>query len=186
MTDFYPEVRILKDARWIMRQTAASELAAAIGADSRNRGPLMPFATKTGRCAPPKSSFILAAPAFMRFMIQAPPGHAVVYADYQRQEYWLSAVLSGDRKMRAAYLAGDPYLEFAKSRGAILPDTTKDDLERIREEHKTTVLAVSYGQVRAPSRAGSGSRCPMRSNSLTGTVASIRATGAGQTGSRQT
>lgn len=146
MTAFFPEVRILRDARWIIRQAAASELAAAIGVDGRNRGSLMPFATKTGRCAPPTSSFILAAPAFMRFMIQAPPGHAILYADYARQEYWLSAVLSGDRAMRAAYEAGDPYWEFAKSRGAVPADAEVKDFEDVREVHKTTVLAVSYGQ----------------------------------------
>jgi hypothetical protein len=33
-------------------------------------------------------------------------------------------VLSGDEAMQAAYLSGDPYLEFAKQAGAVPPDAS--------------------------------------------------------------
>ena len=47
--------------------------------------------------------------------------------------------------MQAAYLSGDPYLEFAKQAGAVPPDATKKTHEAARELFKQCVLATGYG-----------------------------------------
>ena len=47
--------------------------------------------------------------------------------------------------MLKAYLSGDPYLAFAKQAGAAPPDATKSSHKAVREQFKSTVLAVQYG-----------------------------------------
>ena len=54
-------------------------------------------------------------------------------------------MLSGDEAMQAAYLSGDPYLEFAKQAGAVPADATKKTHGAERELFKQCVLAVAYG-----------------------------------------
>ena len=44
-----------------------------------------------------------------------------------------------------AYRSGDPYLAFAKQAGAAPPDATKATHKAIRDQFKSTVLAVQYG-----------------------------------------
>lgn len=47
--------------------------------------------------------------------------------------------------MIAAYRSGDPYLEFAKQAGAAPSNATKITHKAIRDQFKSTVLAVQYG-----------------------------------------
>jgi DNA polymerase I len=47
--------------------------------------------------------------------------------------------------MMAAYRSGDPYLEFAKQAGAAPASATKASHKAIRDQFKSTVLAVQYG-----------------------------------------
>ncbi len=156
MVDYYPEVRFLRDARWMMKQTSHLKLAEAIGKDGRNRTGLVPWQAKTSRGAPSTSRFILGAPAFVRSFVQAPPGRAVLYADYGQQEYAIMAQLSGDAAMLEAYKTGDPYFEFARAARAVPPDAVRkrvgadgvvvEEYEAIREVYKTATLAIAYGQ----------------------------------------
>lgn len=156
MADYYPEVRFLRDVRWMMNQTSHLKLAEAIGRDGRSRAALKPWQAKTSRGAPSTSRFILGAPAFARSFIQAPPGRVVLYADYGQQEYAIMAVLSGDARMLDAYKTGDPYFEFARAARAVPPDAVRkrvgadgvviEDYEEVREVYKTATLAIAYGQ----------------------------------------
>ena len=54
-------------------------------------------------------------------------------------------MLSGDEAMQAAYLSGDPYLEFAKQAGLVPADATKKTHGAERELCKQCVLGVAYG-----------------------------------------
>jgi DNA polymerase I len=47
--------------------------------------------------------------------------------------------------MMEAYRSGDPYLAFAKQAGAAPADATKTTHKAIRDQFKSTVLAVQYG-----------------------------------------
>jgi hypothetical protein len=47
--------------------------------------------------------------------------------------------------MMAAYGSGDPYLAFAKQAGAAPADATKATHKAVRDQFKSTVLAVQYG-----------------------------------------
>lgn len=69
----------------------------------------------------------------------------MAYIDWSQQEFGIAAALSGDQKMQAAYLSGDPYLTFAKQAGAVPEGATKQSHPRQREQFKTCVLAVQYG-----------------------------------------
>ena len=81
----------------------------------------------------------------MRNLIKPPPGYGVAYVDWSQQEHGIAAKLSGDTAMQAAYLSGDPYLEFAKQAGAVPPDATKHTHGPQRELFKQCALAVAYG-----------------------------------------
>ena len=59
--------------------------------------------------------------------------------------FGIAAALSDDSAMIAAYLSGDPYLEFAKQSGAVPNDATKHSHPKERELFKQCVLAVQYG-----------------------------------------
>ncbi|OJY30928.1 MAG: hypothetical protein BGO98_29665 [Myxococcales bacterium 68-20] len=151
MIDFYPEFRFLRDTRWMLRQTAKLKIVDYIGVDGRNHVASAPFSAKTGRDGHSTSKSVLAAPTFLRSIIQARPGFALLYADFKAEEYALMARLSKCPGMLAAYdLAkrglGDVYFEFAKAARAVLPDALRKDHEEIREIYKTVVLAVAYGQ----------------------------------------
>jgi DNA polymerase I len=47
--------------------------------------------------------------------------------------------------MAGAYTSGDPYLTFAIQAGAAPPDATKRTHKAVRDQFKSTVLAVQYG-----------------------------------------
>ena len=70
----------------------------------------------------------------MRSLIQPPAGWGIAYLDWCQQEHGIAAVLSGDEVMQAAYLSGDPYLEFAKQAGAVPADATKRTHNNEREQ----------------------------------------------------
>ena len=86
---------------------------------------LSAFRSRTGRCQPSNTKYIFGPSVWLRGLIQPPEGWGVAYIDWCQQEHGIAAVLSGDAAMQAAYLSGDPYLEFAKQAGAVPADATK-------------------------------------------------------------
>jgi DNA polymerase I len=95
--------------------------------------------------APSNTKFIFGPSVWLRGLIQPPPGCGIAYIDWQQQEFGIAAALSGDPLMLEAYCSGDPYLAFAKQAGAAPKDATKATHKAIRDQFKSTVLAVQYG-----------------------------------------
>ena len=132
---------------WELRKTLSKLRVErlAVGNDGRNRTPLRPFASKTGRNQPSTSQFIYGGPAWIRGLIRPGPGTALAYVDYEQQEFGIAAALSGDEAMAAAYESGDPYLAFAKQAGAVPPEATKSTHRDARERFKLCALGIQYG-----------------------------------------
>lgn len=130
-----------------LRKTLATlhEVKLAVGADGRNRTALFPFSSLTGRNQPRSSQFIFGQPAWMRGLIQPKPGWALAYVDFSQQELAIAAVLSGDKRMQAAYLSEDFYMTFAKMARAVPAEATKHTHPLVRERFKTCALGVLFG-----------------------------------------
>jgi DNA polymerase-1 len=133
----------LRDLRAALSQMRLSDLS--VGEDSRNRTLLSAFRARTGRNQPSNTRFIFGPSAWLRSLIRPPPGHAIVYLDWQQQEFGIAAALSGDPQMMEAYRSGDPYLAFAKQARAAPAEATKSTHKAIRDQFKACVLAVQYG-----------------------------------------
>src|SRR5262249_50730113 len=117
----------------------------AVGRDGRNRVPLCPFASKTGRNQPSSTRFIFGPATWLRGLIKPGPGRAIAYVDWAQQEFGIAAALSGAPAMMSAYQSGDPYLAFAIQAGQAPGDATRETHGRVREQCKTCVLGVQYG-----------------------------------------
>jgi hypothetical protein len=139
----HPRLRRVAELQATLARFRAFELA--VGRDGRNRCPLRPFASKTGRNQPGSSRFIFGPAAWVRGLIKPTQGMAVAYLDYEQQEFGIAAALSGDSAMREAYLSTDPYLAFAKQAGAVPPEATKQTHAEERERFKGCALGVQYG-----------------------------------------
>lgn len=139
----HPGLRPLKELRQALGQLRLSELA--VGADNRNRAMLSMFRARTGRNQPSNSKFVFGLSAWLRGLIRPAPGHGLAYVDWSQQEFGIAAALSGDERMKAAYLSGDPYLAFAKQAAAVPANATKASHGPQRDQFKACVLAVQYG-----------------------------------------
>jgi hypothetical protein len=133
----YPQVGNLHELRSTLAQLRNNKLA--IGSDGRNRCLYGLFGTKTGRNAPRSSEFIFGPAKCLRFLIEPPPGMALVHRDYAQQEVRIAAVKAKDPVLLAACRSGDVYLGIAERLGF---DPTKPG---IRDLFKIVVLAINYG-----------------------------------------
>jgi DNA polymerase-1 len=143
MAQMHPVVRSLGELRATLSQLRLRDLP--VGPDGRNRYILSAFGSITGRNQPSSKKCIFGPAIWIRSLIQPDPGRAVVYIDYEQQEFGIAAALSGDDAMGAAYASGDPYLTFAKQAGAVPADATKRTHPQEREKFKVCALAVQYG-----------------------------------------
>jgi len=143
MARAYPAIAPLGELRASLSQMRLSDLA--VGQDGRNRTMLSAFRARTGRNQPSNTKFIFGPAVWLRGLIQPPPGHGIAYIDWQQQEFGIAAALSGDPRMMEAYRSGDPYLTFAKQAGAAPADAIKATHKTIRDQFKSTSLAVLYG-----------------------------------------
>ena len=139
----FPQVSLLRELRHTLSELRLNDLT--VGADGRNRAMLSSFGARTSRNTPSNSRFIFGPSVWIRNLIQPPPGHAVASIDWSQQEFGIAGVLSGDERMLAAYLSGDPYLAFAKQAGAVPADATKSSHPVERELYKACLLATQYG-----------------------------------------
>lgn len=143
MAKSYPIIAPLRELRHALSDLRLNALQ--VGDDGRARTVLWAYASRTGRNQPSSSKYIFGPSVWLRSLIKPPPGHGIVYCDWSQQEFAIAAALSGDPAMMAAYLTGDPYLEFAKQAGAVPADATKKSHGPIRELYKQCALAVLYG-----------------------------------------
>ena len=134
----------------------------SVGSDNRVRTFLGSYGTQTSRNAPKASRFILAMSAWLRCLIEPPPGWVIISIDYASQEFGIAAVKSGDLNMIEAYMSGDPYLFFAKKAGAVpegadpkwcknpsmAPENQRDEYDKYKWQRalfKATTLGLQYG-----------------------------------------
>ena len=143
MARAFPIIAQLRELRVALSQMRLSDLA--VGKDGRNRTMLSAFRSRTGRNQPSNTKSVFGTSVWLRGLIQPPPGFGVAYIDWEQQEFGIAAALSGDPLMKEAYRSGDPYLAFAKQAGAAPPNATKATHKAIRDQFKSTVLAVQYG-----------------------------------------
>jgi hypothetical protein len=139
----YPAVAPLRELRAALSELRLSDLTA--GRDGRNRCMLSAFRARTGRNQPSNTRFIFGPSVWLRGLIKPPPGYGIAYIDWQQQEFGIAAALSRDPLMLGAYRSGDPYLAFAKQAGAAPAHATKTTHKAVRDQFKSTVLAVQYG-----------------------------------------
>jgi DNA polymerase I len=123
MAKAHPLISPLRELRSALSDLRLNDLQ--VGDDGRNRALLSAFRSRTGRNQPSNSKFIFGPAVWIRSLIKPPRGHGIAYVDWSQQEFGIAAALSGDQNMQAAYLSGDPYLEFAKQAGAVPSDATK-------------------------------------------------------------
>jgi DNA polymerase I len=142
MARAYPAVAQLRELRAALSEMRLSDLA--VGRDGRNRTVLSAFRARTGRNQPSNTKFIFGPSVWLRGLIQPPSGYGVAYIDWAQQEIGIAAALSKDPLMMEAYRSGDFYLAFAKQAGAAPADATKATHKAIRDQFKSTVLAVQY------------------------------------------
>lgn len=138
-----PAIAPLRELRNTVRQADLRGLK--IGNDERARTSLRPYSSVTGRNQPSTSSFSFGTAKWMRGFI-APSRHRdLAYIDFSCQEIAIAAGLSSDERLIAAYLAGDPYIAFAKQAKLVPPDATKESHPGIRNACKVVVLGLNYG-----------------------------------------
>jgi DNA polymerase-1 len=139
----HPVITPMRELRVSLSKLRLNDLA--VGHDGRNRCLLSAFNAKSSRNLPSSKKFIFGPAVWIRGLIRPEPGMAVAYIDYAQQEFGIAAALSGDPAMLAAYMSGDPYLEFAKQAGAVPSDGTREAHGAVRELFKTCALGVQYG-----------------------------------------
>ncbi|MGD9671450.1 MAG: DNA polymerase [Hyphomicrobiaceae bacterium] len=139
----HPDVRPLKELRATIGAFQPGQVL--IGRDGRNRTPMRPFASRTGRNQPSAKASILGGPAWIRFLVRPDPGKGLALIDWCQQEFSIAAALSGDTAMQAAYQAGDPYVAFAVTAGAAPEGATAVTHPDVRAQFKACALGVQYG-----------------------------------------
>ena len=139
----YPEVEPLRELRSSISKLRLHKLA--VGSDGRNRAQLWAYGTKTARSAPGASAYVFGPAKWLRHLITPSPGLALVYRDYEQQEMYIAAVVSGDSALLAACETGDVYLGIAKQLGFAPPDATKKTHPAVRNLFKTVCLGILYG-----------------------------------------
>lgn len=143
MVRVHPKLAPLRELRQSLAELRPSQLA--VGRDGRNRALVSAFGASSSRNTPSSTKSIFGPSVWQRSLIQAVPGHALAYLDFEQQEFGIAAALSGDVAMLAAYESGDPYLEFGKQAGKIPRSGTKATHEAERELFKGCALGVQYG-----------------------------------------
>jgi hypothetical protein len=133
----------IRDVRTLLAKLREPSLT--VGRDGRNRTPLWPFSSKSGRNQPRASEYIFGPATWLRSLIKPDPGRAVAYIDWSQQELGIAAYLSQDPNLQDAYTSGDAYVTFAKMADAVPQTATKDSHPEIRNLYKTIMLGVLYG-----------------------------------------
>ena len=116
----------------------------SVGPDKRVRPYMNIYGAQSGRSQPAATGFMFLKPAWMRALVEPPPGNFLAGVDYGQQEFFIAALLSEDSRMVQAYLSGDPYLFMGKEAGAIPKDGTKKTHEAIRDLFKSTTLGILF------------------------------------------
>ena len=158
----YAAVSPLHELRHALSEMRLNDLA--VGHDGRNRTILSAFRAKTGRNQPSNTKFIFGPSVWLRGLIKPPPGYAIAYCDWSNQEFGIFAKLSGDQKMIAAYLSGDPYIAFGIQCGKLPSDATKNHTPLRGTCSRVACSAFNSAWKKKRWRAASGNRRSWRAN----------------------
>jgi DNA polymerase-1 len=139
----YPQIGPLRELRYSVSKLRLNDLA--VGNDGRNRTLLGAYGSKTGRSQPSNAKYVFGPAKWIRFLITAPPGRALIHRDYCQQEVRIAAVLSGDAALLEACESDDVYLGIAKQLGFAPADATPSTHKDVRQMFKTVVLGIQYG-----------------------------------------
>lgn len=120
----------------------------SVGSDGRVRPYMNIFGAQSGRSQPAASGFMFLKPAWMRSLVLPEKGNFIAGIDFGQQEFFLSALESGDKTMIEAYLSGDPYLYGAKLAGVIPENGTKEKYKLDRDIFKNTYLGILFGMTK--------------------------------------
>lgn len=115
-----------------------------VGRDKQVRPYMNIFGSQTSRSQPAASGFMFLKPAWQRSLVMPPKGYAITGIDYGSQEYFVSALLSKDKRMIAAYLGGDVYMDYAIGAKIAPKGATKATHKKERDLAKPVVLGISY------------------------------------------
>ena len=102
------------------------------------------YGSSTGRTQPKANGYLLLKPVWLRKYLLPPPGHAMLYGDYGKEEILILAVLSKCPALLEAYRSGDPYVHFGTARGMITAPPKTPDWVIQRDIAKQVVLSVFY------------------------------------------
>lgn len=116
----------------------------SVGSDGRARAYMNHYGAQSSRSQPAASGFMFLKPAWMRALVVPERGKFLASIDYGQQEFFISALESGDQHMIEAYLSGDPYLHTAKLCKAVPDNATKESHKGVRDLFKNTTLGISY------------------------------------------
>lgn len=139
----HPQIQPLRELRGTLGKLRLTGLM--VGVDGRNRYPIWPFSSKTGRNQPSNTKSVFGPSKWMRRLIRPPEGYGVAYVDFGGQEIGIAAAQSGDERMIAAYVTDDPYLAFAKMAGLARQDATCETHPIVRKRAKEVMIGVNYG-----------------------------------------
>jgi DNA polymerase I len=142
MEGLYPQVGRLRELRYSLSALRLNSLA--VGNDWRNRTPLWPFGSKTGRNQPSNAKFIFGPAKWIRFLITPPPGRVLIHRDFMQQEPRVAAIKSGDQALLDA-CDPDIYLGIAKKLGFAPPEATPETHKAVRKMFKPVGLGIIYG-----------------------------------------
>jgi hypothetical protein len=127
-----------------LKETSKKSFYDYLGKDGRARPYFGIYGAQSSRSQPSATGYVFLKSAALRGLVHPPVGKMIVGSDYGSEEFLLSALLSGDKKMLEAYMSGDVYMAFAIQSRAAPKGATKHTHKDIRERYKATVLAISY------------------------------------------
>jgi DNA polymerase I len=142
MEGLYPQVKTLRELRYSLSALRLNSLS--VGTDNRNRTPLWPYGSKTGRNQPSNAKYIFGPAKWIRFLIKPPPGRVLIHRDYRQQEARIAAVVSGDAALLKA-CDPDIYIGIAKQLGFAPPEATPESHKPVRKMFKPVGLGIIYG-----------------------------------------
>ena len=145
MAQIHPELEDLRQLKYCLEKLKLRSIA--VGSDGYTRCWLAPFSSRTARFQPSNAEYIYGPAVWVRdFLIRAKPGWAIVYIDYEQQEFGIAGALSGDLNMQEDYRSGDIYIAFGKRAGFLPAWATAQTHAKERDRFKVCVLATQYGQ----------------------------------------
>jgi DNA polymerase-1 len=148
LADQFEEVKVIRE--FGKSENLLKDFKLVITADGWNRLPVLPFTQASGRNTPTGGS-VLTGPKWLRLLMQAPPGHALISVDVVSEENALAAAFAENEDEIADYVAGNcPYLGLAIRCGAAPAGMTKESAEGtryalVRKQFKVTTLSTQYG-----------------------------------------